>query len=388
MFFEFLFHKMWTFFLIKFCQLTKNIYLCNCIIKNNKQKQLNKTLTMNTMKALVKSKPEKGLWLETVPLPEIGHNDVLIKIKKTAVCGTDLHIYKWDEWAQRTIKTPMTIGHEYVGTVAAFGSEVKNFKEGDRVTGEGHIACGVCRNCRRGKQHICEKTVGIGVNINGAFAEYLTVPASNVMKIDPTIPDEIVSIMDPFGNAAHTALSFPLLGEDVLVTGAGLIGSMCVAIAKFAGARYVIATETNDYRYELAKKMGTTRVVNPIKENLSEVMKEIGMSGFDIGLECSGSPIAFNQMLDNMYNGGKVSMLGLLPTTTAIDWSKMIFKGLTLKGIYGREMYETWYQTEQMLMSGLDLSPIITHRFHVDDFQKAFDIMEEGNCGKAILSWE
>lgn len=343
---------------------------------------------MRTMKALVKAKPEKGIWMQEVSVPEIGHNDVLIKIKKTAICGTDLHIYKWDEWAQRTIKTPMTVGHEYVGHVVSVGSEVVSVKEGDRVTGEGHIACGHCRNCRRGRQHICEKTIGIGVNTNGAFAEYLVVPASNVMKMSSKIPDEIVSIMDPFGNATHTALSFPLIGEDVLITGAGLIGSMCVAVAKFAGARYVVATETNEFRYQLAKKMGATRVVNPLKENLAEVMKEIGMTGFDIGLECSGSPAAFNQVLDNMYNSGKISLLGLLPSSTTLDWNKVIFKGLILKGIYGREMYETWYQMEQMLMSGLDLSPMITHRFNVDDFQKGFDIMEEGNCGKVILSWD
>jgi len=340
------------------------------------------------MKSLVKIKSEKGIWMQDVPIPEIGHNDVLIKIKKTAICGTDLHIYKWDEWAQRTIKTPMIIGHEYVGHVAAVGSEVTSVKEGDRVTGEGHIACGHCRNCRRGRQHICENTIGIGVNTNGAFAEYLVVPASNVMKISMKIPDEIVSIMDPFGNATHTALSFPIIGEDVLVTGAGLIGSMCVAVAKFAGARYVVATETNEFRSQLAKKMGATRVVNPLKENLADVMKEIGMTGFDIGLECSGAPAAFNQMLDHMYNSGKISLLGLLPSSTTLDWNKVIFKGLTLKGIYGREMYETWYQMEQMLLSGLDLTPIITHRYHVDDFQKGFDIMEEGNCGKVILSWE
>ena len=340
------------------------------------------------MKALVKSKPARGLWLENVPFPEVGPNDVLIKVTKTAVCGTDLHIFKWDEWAQRTIKTPMTIGHEYVGTVAAVGSEVKKIHIDDRVTGEGHISCGHCRNCRRGRAHICEETVGIGVNRDGAFAEFISVPAYNVMKINSKIPDEIVSIMDPFGNATHTALSFPLIGEDVLVTGAGLIGSMCIAIAKFVGARYVVATETNDYRAELAKKMGATRVVNPLKENLADAMKEMGMTGFDIGLECSGSPVAFNQMLDNMYNSGKISLLGLLPTTTTIDWSKMIFKGLTMKGIYGREMFETWYQMEQMLLSGLNLSPIITHHFFVDDFLKAFELMEEGNCGKVILEWE
>lgn len=340
------------------------------------------------MRALVKAKPEKGIWMQEKPVPVPGHNDVLIKITKTSICGTDLHIYKWDEWAQKTIKTPMIIGHEYVGYVAAVGSEVLNVKEGDRVTGEGHIACGHCRNCRRGRQHICEKTVGIGVNIDGAFADYVVVPSNNVMKISSKIPDEIVSIMDPFGNATHTALSFPLIGEDVLVTGAGLIGSMCVAVARFAGARYVVATETNDFRADLARKMGATRVVNPLKESLTDTVKELGMIGFDIGLECSGSTAAFNQMLDHMYNSGKISLLGILPSNTTVDWNKVIFKGLTLKGIYGREMFETWYQMEQMLMSGLDISPIITHRLGVDDFQKGFEIMEQGNCGKIILSWE
>ena len=348
----------------------------------------NITLYMTTMKALVKANPEKGIWMREVPIPKVGHNDVLIKISKTAICGTDLHIYKWDEWSQRTIKTPMTIGHEYCGYVAAVGSEVTNVKEGDRVTGEGHIACGHCRNCRRGRQHICEKTIGIGVNIDGAFAEYIAVPSNNVMKISPKIPDEIVSIMDPFGNATHTALSFPLIGEDVLITGVGLIGNMCVAVAKFAGARYVVATETNEYRANLARKMGATRVVNPLTENLGDVIKELGMIGFDIGLECSGSSSAFNQMLEHMYNSGKISLLGLLPLSTTVDWNKVIFKGLTLKGIYGREMFETWYQMEQMLMSGLDLSPMITHRYNIDDFQKGFYVMEEGNCGKVILSWE
>ncbi len=340
------------------------------------------------MRALVKAKPEKGIWMQEKPVPVPGHNDVLIKITKTSICGTDLHIYKWDEWAQKTIKTPMIIGHEYVGYVAAVGSEVLNVKEGDRVTGEGHIACGHCRNCRRGRQHICEKTVGIGVNINGAFADYVVVPSNNVMKISSKIPDEVVSIMDPFGNATHTALSFPLIGEDVLVTGAGLIGSMCVAVARFAGARYVVATETNDFRAELARKMGATKVVNPLKDSLTDTVKELGMIGFDIGLECSGSTAAFNQMLDHMYNSGKISLLGILPSNTTVDWNKVIFKGLTLKGIYGREMFETWYQMEQMLMSGLDISPIITHRLGVDDFQKGFEIMEQGNCGKIILSWE
>lgn len=343
---------------------------------------------MASMRALVKARPEKGIWMQEVPLPQPGHNDVLIKISKTSICGTDLHIYKWDDWAQKTIKTPMVIGHEYVGHVAATGSEVHNVKEGDRVTGEGHIACGHCRNCRRGRQHICEKTVGIGVNIDGAFADYVVVPANNVMKINAKIPDEIVSIMDPFGNATHTALSFPLIGEDVLITGAGLIGSMCVAVAKFAGARYVVATETNAYRAGLARKMGATRVLNPLEEDLTTLVAELGMRGFDIGLECSGSTAAFNQMLDHMYNSGKIALLGILPPNTTVDWNKMIFKGLTIKGIYGREMFETWYHMEQMLMSGLDLSPLITHRLPISDFQKGFDVMESGNCGKVILNWD
>ncbi len=343
---------------------------------------------MKLMKALVKSKPEKGIWMEEVPIPEVGVNDILIKIRKTAICGTDLHIYRWDEWSQKTIKTPMTIGHEYVGTVAEMGSGVTGFKIGDRVTGEGHIACGHCRNCRRGKKHVCENTIGIGVNRDGAFAEYVVVPASNVMKMSDQISDDMLAIMDPFGNATHTALSFPLIGEDVLVTGAGLIGSMCVAISKFAGARYIVATETNPYRIELAKKMGATRVINPLEESLDDVIADLGMIGFDIGMECSGSPIAFNDMLAHMYNAGKISLLGILPSSTQIDWDNIIFKGLQLKGIYGREMFETWYLMEQMLMSGLDLSPMITHRYKVDDFQKGFEVMDSGNCGKVLLEWE
>ena len=341
----------------------------------------------NKMKALVKSKPERGLWMEEVEIPKVGINDILIKVTKSAICGTDLHIYRWDEWSQNTIKTPMTIGHEYVGTVADMGAGVTGFKVGERVTGEGHIACGHCRNCRRGRQHVCENTIGIGVTRNGSFAEYVVVPSTNVMRMNAEIPDEMLAIMDPFGNATHTALSWSLIGEDVLVTGAGLIGSMCVAIAKFAGARYIVATETNEYRIELAKKMGATRVVNPLKESLDDVIKELDMIGFDIGLECSGSPVAFNDMLNHMYNSGKISLLGILPPKTGINWDKVIFKGLTLKGIYGREMFETWYQMEQMLHTGLDLSPIITHRFPINDFEKGFKIMDEGNCGKVILSW-
>lgn len=343
---------------------------------------------MAKMKALVKAKPEKGLWMEQVDKPAVGVNDVLIKVTKTAICGTDLHIYKWDEWSQKTIKTPMIIGHEYVGVVAEIGSGVTNFEVGQRVTGEGHIACDHCRNCRRGKKHVCENTVGIGVNIDGAFAEYISVPASNVVKIHDSIPDEVVSIFDPFGNATHTALSFPVVGEDVLITGAGLIGSMAVAISRFAGARHIVVTDVSEYRLDIAKKMGATRVVNPMKEKVSDIVKELGMVGFDIGLEMSGAPAAFNEMIENMYNGGKISLLGILPEDTRVEWDKIIFKALQLKGIYGREMYETWYQMEQMVMSGLDISPIITHRFHVDDFQKGFDVMEEGLCGKVILNWD
>lgn len=341
------------------------------------------------MKALVKSKAEKGIWMEDVPVPETGINDVLIKIKKTSICGTDLHIYKWDDWAQNTIKVPMTIGHEYVGVVVEKGKGVKNVKIGDRVTGEGHIACGHCRNCRRGKLHVCENTIGIGVNRDGAFAEYLSLPASNVVHLDDRIPDDIASIMDPFGNATHTALSFPLIGEDVLITGAGLIGTMATGISRFAGARYIVVSDFSDYRLEIAKKMGATITVNPSKgETIQGAMKELRMRGFDVGLEMSGAPSAFRDMIDNMYNGSKISLLGILPNTTTVDWNKIIFKALTLKGIYGREMWETWYKMEQMLISGFDLNPVITHRFGNDEFQQGFDIMESGQCGKVILSWE
>jgi threonine 3-dehydrogenase len=341
------------------------------------------------MKALVKLKPGKGIWMENLPVPQTGVNEVLIKIKKTAICGTDLHIYKWDEWSAKTIKTPMTIGHEYVGVVVAKGGGVTNINIGDRVTGEGHIACGHCRNCRRGKLHVCENSIGVGVNRDGAFAEYLSLPAENVVKLDPRIPDDMAAIMDPFGNATHTALSFPLIGEDVLITGAGLIGSMATAVARFAGARHIVVSDLSDYRLDIAKRMGATLTINPTKgESVRQAMKDLNMRGFDIGLEMSGSPKAFNEMLDEMYNGSKISLLGILPDGTGIDWSKVIFKALTLKGIYGREMWETWYQMEQMLISGIDISPVITHRFSVDDFQKGFDVMESGLCGKVILDWE
>lgn len=341
------------------------------------------------MKALVKDRPEKGIWMKEVPMPKVGVNDVLIKIKKTAICGTDLHIYRWDKWSQRTIKTPMVIGHEYVGTVVEIGRGVRNIKVGDRVTGEGHIACGYCRNCRRGKKHVCVNSIGVGVNRDGAFAEYLSLPAENVVHLDNRISDEMAAIMDPFGNATHTALSFPVVGEDVLITGAGLIGSMATAICRFAGARYIVVSDLSDYRLNIAKQMGATLTINPTKgETIEAAMKQLRMSGFDIGLEMSGSPKAFNEMLENMYNGSKVSLLGIQPEGTAIDWDKVIFKALTLKGIYGREMWETWYQMEQMLISGINLSPIITHRLNADEYLTGFEVMDGGECGKVILDWE
>ncbi len=342
------------------------------------------------MKALVKSKAEKGIWIEEVPIPRPGPNDVLIKIRKSAICGTDLHIYKWDEWAQQAIKPPVVIGHEFMGIVVETGSEVDRVKIGERVTVEGHISCGFCRNCRRGRQHICDNTIGIGVQRDGGFAEYISVPAKNVLRIDPKIPDEIMAIMDPLGNATHTALSFPILGEDVLITGiGGPIGAMATSVCRFAGARNVIGTDLSEYRRNLALKMGANCVIDPTKESLWDAMKRNNMvAGFDIGLECSGSPAAFSDMVNHMYNGGKISLLGILPKQTQINWNNIIFKGLTLKGIYGREMYETWYHMEKMLISGLDISPVITHRFSAGDFQSAFEIMERGDSGKIILDWE
>ena len=340
------------------------------------------------MKSLVKLRPEKGIWMQDMPMPHVGINDVLIKIKKTAICGTDLHIYKWDAWSQRTIKTPMIIGHEYVGEVIEKGRGVKNIQIGDRVTGEGHIACGHCRNCRRGKLHVCENTIGVGVNRDGCFAEYLSLPASNVVKLDSRISDDMAAIMDPFGNAAHAALSFPLIAEDVLITGAGLIGCMATAICRFAGARNIVVSDLSDYRLNIARQMGATLTINPSKgETIEGTIKQLRMHGFDIGLEMSGSPVAFESMLENMYNGSKIALLGILPESTSVNWDTVIFKALTIKGIYGREMWETWYQMEQMLITGIDLSPVITHRFHVDDFQQGFEVMESGMCGKVILSW-
>jgi len=344
---------------------------------------------MKTMNALVKKYAKPGIWLEEVPVPEPGINDVVIKIKKTAICGTDIHIYNWDDWAQKTIPVPMVVGHEYVGTVHSFGSNVKGFNKGDLVSGEGHIVCGQCRNCLAGRRHWCKDTQGVGVNRQGAFAEYVCIPYSNVWLCDPKIPEDILSIFDPYGNATHTALSFDLLGEDVLITGAGPIGIMAAAIAKHSGARYVVITDVNPYRLQLAEKMGVTRAVDVTKTKISDVQKELGMTeGFDVGLEMSGVGIAFEAMLENMVHGGKIALLGILQPETKINWDLIVFNSLTIKGIYGREMFETWYKMQVMIQGGLDLSSIITHRFHYTEFEKGFELMKSGNSGKIILNWE
>lgn len=339
------------------------------------------------MKALVKSKSQRGLWLEDVPKPTIGINDVLIHIERTGICGTDLHIYKWDAWAQKTIPVPMVVGHEFVGEIVEVGSNVKDFFPGQIVSGEGHVVCGHCRNCLAGRRHLCADTKGVGVNRPGAFAEYLALPMTNVW-VHNGIDHDIAAIFDPFGNAVHTALSFAVLGEDVLITGAGPIGIMAAAIAKHAGARYVVITDVNEHRLELARKMNVTRAVNPSKEDLKQVQKELGMKeGFDVGLEMSGNPAAFREMLDNMCHGGKIAMLGIPSEPIAIDWNKVVFNMLTIKGIYGREMYETWYKMTVMLQSGLDIRPVITHRLHYTEFEKGFAAMESGESGKVILNW-
>ena len=338
------------------------------------------------MKALVKKEPKLGIWLEDVPMPEVGLTDVLIKVTQAAICGTDLHMYKWDEWSQTHCQPPYIMGHEFVGVVAQVGNGVKNFKVGERVTAEGHIACGHCRNCRRGMAHVCEHTLSVGITRNGAFAEYVAIPESNVVKINPKISDDFASIMDPFGNATHTALSFPLLGEDVLITGAGLIGTMATGICRYAGAKNIVVTDLNDLRLDIAKKMGATLTVNARKgETIADAMAQLGIHGFDVGLEMSGSPIAFNDMVAHMYKGANIAQLGILPAETHVNWSDIIFNALTIKGITGRKMWETWYQMEQMLLGGLDLTPVITHHFAFEDFQKGFDVMTEGNCGKVIL---
>ncbi len=340
------------------------------------------------MRALVKAKAERGIWLEDIRKPVPGHNDVLIKVQRTAICGTDIHIYQWDDWARKTIPVPLAVGHEFSGQIVEFGSEVKGFKIGDRVSAEGHITCGVCRNCRAGRRHLCINTAGVGVNRQGAFADYLSVPAFNVFKLPAVISSDMASILDPLGNATHTALSFDLVGEDVLITGAGPIGIMAVAIARFAGARHIVITDVNEYRLELARKMGATIALNVKNGSLDDTMRELGMEeGFDVGMEMSGNPSAFRDLLRTMHHGGKVALLGIPPAQTAIDWNKVIFKGLILKGIYGREMFETWYKMSSMLQSGLNIEPVITHRFPVGDFQDAFDLMESGQSGKIILQW-
>lgn len=341
------------------------------------------------MKALAKLHAEPGIWMTEAEKPEYGYNDLLIRIKKTAICGTDVHIFKWDEWSQKTIPVPMIVGHEYVGVVEAMGDGVRGFAKGDRVSGEGHITCGHCRNCRAGRRHLCRNTVGVGVNRQGCFAEYLVIPADNAFKLPDDISDDLAAIFDPFGNAVHTALAFDLVGEDVLITGAGPIGIMAAAVARHVGARHVVITDVNPYRLELAEKMGATRAVDVTKTNLRDVMSELGMKeGFDVGLEMSGVPSALASMLETMNHGGKIAMLGIPPTAVAIDWNQVIFKGLVIKGIYGREMFETWYKMASLLQSGLDLSPILTHQMPVDDFQKGFDIMTSGQSGKVILNWD
>lgn len=340
------------------------------------------------MKALVKSKPGEGLWLEDVPEPEVGPMDVLIKINKTSICGTDVHIWKWDKWAQKTIPVGMTVGHEYSGTIAAVGSGVTDFKVGERVSGEGHIVCGHCRNCLAGRRHLCPDTQGVGVNRTGAFAEYLSIPARNAYKVDASIPEDIISTFDPLGNAVHTALSWDMVAEDVLITGAGPIGCMAAAVAKFAGARHVAVTDVNPYRLGLARKLGATRTVDVSKESLDDVKKELDMNeGFDVCLEMSGHPSGLNDILQHSSNGAKVSLLGIFPDDVAIDWDKVIFKGLILKGIYGREMFETWYKMTSMIRAGLDISPVITHRYHYTEFAKGFETMLSGQSGKVVLDW-
>jgi len=340
------------------------------------------------MKALVKAKAERGIWMQDIDKPEVGHNDVLIKVNQTAICGTDIHIFKWDDWAQATIPVPLAVGHEFCGEIVEMGIEVRGFSVGDRVSAEGHITCGVCRNCRAGRRHLCMNTVGVGVNRPGAFAEYLSVPAFNVFKLPDAIDDDMASILDPLGNATHTALSFDLVGEDILITGAGPIGIMAVAIAKYAGARHVVITDVNDYRLELARKMGATAAVNVTNDLLDKTMLDLGMEeGFDVGMEMSGNPQAFRDMLRTMHHGGKIAMLGILPTDTPIDWNQVIFKGLELKGVYGREMFETWYKMSSMLQSGLNIEPVITHHFPISDYLPAFELMESGQTGKVILNW-
>ncbi len=338
------------------------------------------------MRALVKAERRTGIWLQDVPMPKIGPNDLLIKVRKAAICGTDVHIYNWDPWAQKTIPVPLTVGHEFTGEVAEVGSEVTGFAKGERVSGEGHVTCGHCRNCRAGKRHLCRNTVGIGVQRNGCFAEYLALPAVNAFRVPKEIPDEISAFFDPMGNAVHTALSFDLTGEDVLITGAGPIGCMAAAIARHVGARHVVVTDVNDYRLALAKRLGASRAVNIGTASIEGVMKDLGMTeGFDVGMEMSGNVAGIHSMLDAMNNGGRVALLGLPSAEVSVDWNEIIFKGLILKGIYGREMFETWYKMVAMLQSGLDVSAVLTHRFPLAEFERAFEVMRSGQSGKVIL---
>ncbi len=339
------------------------------------------------MKALVKSRPEVGLWLQDVPLPPVGRNDVLIRILKTSICGTDVHIWNWDTWAQGTIHVPTVIGHEFVGRIEAVGDNVFDFHQGELVSGEGHLVCGHCRNCLAGRRHLCAHTSGVGINRDGAYAEYLSIPVTNVWPCDPNIPLDVLSSFDPLGNATHTALSFDVLGEDVLITGAGPIGLMAAAVARHCGARYVVTTDVNEYRLELARKLGVTLALDVRTETVEAAQQKLGMKeGFDVGMEMSGSPAAFRAMLANMCHGGKIALLGILPKTE-IDWETVVFNGLTLKGIYGREMYETWYKMTAMIQSGLDITPIITHHFHYTEYEKAFEVMRSGQSGKVVLDW-
>jgi threonine 3-dehydrogenase len=340
------------------------------------------------MQAIVKSRAEPGLWLEEVVIPEVGSDDVLIRIAKTSICGTDVHIYNWDAWAQKTIPVPITIGHEFVGVIERVGNHVKGFGPGDLVTGEGHITCGHCRNCLAGRRHLCPNTQGVGVNRNGAWAEYVAIPQSNVWHAEPSIPLDVLSCFDPLGNAVHTALSFDLVGEDVLITGAGPIGCMAVPICQQAGARYVVITDVNPYRLEIARKMGATLALDVRTQKLTAAMHELGMKeGFDVALEMSGNPKAFNDILPNMFHGGKIALLGIMPGSAAIDWNAVVFSALTIKGIYGREMYETWYKMTALIQSGLDITPVITHHFPYRQFKEAIEVMKSGNSGKIILEW-
>lgn len=340
------------------------------------------------MKALVKKLPSKGLWLEDVPTPKATDNEVLIKTIKTSICGTDVHIYKWDDWAKKTVPVPLTIGHEFTGVIVKLGKHVKGLKEGDRVCGEGHIVCGHCPPCRMGKKHLCINTIGLGVKMPGCFADYFSLPAENVFPLPDSIPDELGSIFDPFGNAVHTALSFPLTGEDVLITGAGPIGIMAAAIAKKAGARTIVITDKNEYRLDLAKKMGATHTVNIKHQKLKNVMKDAGIEfGFTVGLEMSGHPQALAEQLEVAQPGAHIALLGILPPNCVIDWDLVIFKMLQIKGIYGREIFATWYQMVHLLESGLNLKPLITHRFKAEDYEKGFEVMMKGECGKVILDW-